>query len=249
MCIRDRVRTELQPEAGVRYAGYVAWRGMVPESDVDPSVAALFGDAVNYNVHANSHILIYPIPGLDGSVEPGKRLLNFVWYRNYLEGPELDDLLTDNTGKRRELSVPPGAVTDHHVAELRAVARARLPTQFAHVVTAVGEPFLQTIYEIEVDQMAFGRVCLLGDAAFAMRPHAAAGTAKAADDAWSLCAALEGAGDVAKALTLWEPAQLELGKKLTIRNRAVGLRSQVTNEWDPQSPEVIFGLHEPGDGA
>ena len=32
--------------------------------------------------------------------------------------------------------------------------------------------------------MAFGRVALIGDAAFAARPHAAAGTAKAAEDAF-----------------------------------------------------------------
>ena len=33
--------------------------------------------------------------------------------------------------------------------------------------------------------MAFGRICLIGDAAFAVRPHAAAGTAKAAADGWA----------------------------------------------------------------
>ncbi len=33
-----------------------------------------------------------------------------------------------------------------------------------------------------VHRLAFGRVCLIGDAAFAVRPHAAAGTAKAAKD-------------------------------------------------------------------
>ena len=42
--------------------------------------------------------------------------------------------------------------------------------------------------------MAFGRVCLLGDAAFALRPHAAAGTAKAAADAWALAEALAASG-------------------------------------------------------
>ena len=35
-------------------------------------------------------------------------------------------------------------------------------------------------------RMAFGRICLIGDAAFALRPHIGVGTAKAADDAWQL---------------------------------------------------------------
>ena len=43
---------------------------------------------------------------------------------------------------------------------------------------------MQVIFDIEVPRMAFGRVCLIGDAAFAVRPHIAAGTAKAASDAW-----------------------------------------------------------------
>ena len=261
--IGSMVRGRLQPDAGVRYAGYVAWRGMVPESQVPANVVALFGDAVSYNVHANSHILIYPIPNEQGSVTPGERLLNFVWYRNYLEGPELTDLLTDSRGVQRTLSVPPGAVAAHHVAEIRAVADARLPEAFRMVVAAVEEPFLQIIYDIEVEQMAFDRVCLLGDAAFAVRPHAAAGTAKAADDAWTLTDALAavGAADespravagtsgedpVAAALRSWESTQLALGRRLTERNGRLGKRSQITNGWDPTDPEVIFGLHEPGD--
>jgi 2-polyprenyl-6-methoxyphenol hydroxylase-like FAD-dependent oxidoreductase len=52
----------------------------------------------------------------------------------------------------------------------------------AEVVTRIAEPFVQVIYDIEVSQMAFGRIALLGDAAFAVHPHAAAGTAKAAAD-------------------------------------------------------------------
>ena len=52
--------------------------------------------------------------------------------------------------------------------------------------------------------MAFGRACLLGDAAFVVRPHAAAGTAKAAADAWALAEALARDGDVPAALARWE---------------------------------------------
>ena len=56
-----------------------------------------------------------------------------------------------------------------------------------------------------------GRVALIGDAACGARPHAAAGTAKAAADGWALHAALQQAdGDIAAALRKWEPAQLAL---------------------------------------
>ena len=52
----------------------------------------------------------------------------------------------------------------------------------------------------------------MGDAAISVRPHTAAGTAKACADAWALGEALsEAQGDVAAALAAWEPYQLELG--------------------------------------
>jgi 2,6-dihydroxypyridine 3-monooxygenase len=189
---------------------------------------------------------VYPIPGLDGSVETGERLINFVWYRNYLIGGDVDDLLTDRHGERRELSVPPGLAAEHHVTEMRATATARLPRSLAEVVDRTAEPFLQVVYDIEVDRMAFGRVCLLGDAAFSARPHAAAGTAKAADDGWALADALASAHDVPAALAAWEPRQLQVGRSLLERTRQIGRRSQVDNSWEPGDPAFIFGLHEPG---
>ena len=97
---------------------------------------------------------------------------------------------------------------------MRTVAQARLPAPLAHVVGSVAQPFLQVIYDMEVSRMAFGRVCLIGDAAFVVRPHAAAGTAKAAADAWALADAVEPDGDVPSALARWEPGQLALGARL-----------------------------------
>ena len=183
---------------------------------------------------------------MDGSVKRGDRLLNFVWYRNYLAGSDLDNLLTDNAGVRRDISLPPGVAAKHHVSELRAVAQARLPAPMAQLVCAAEQPFLQVVYDIEVSKMAFGNICLVGDAAFVARPHAAAGTAKAAADAWALAEAMEQHGDVATALSKWQPGQLALGKQLLDRTRAIGRRSQFEGTWTPGDPELIFGLRGPG---
>jgi 2,6-dihydroxypyridine 3-monooxygenase len=240
-------RTLLVPGTTPVYSGYVAWRGTVPEADMRPATAQRLGDAITYYVLANSHILVYPIPGADGSLQPGRRLLNFVWYRNYLHDDDLDDLMTDVCGARRDISLPPGSVRPEHASEVRAVATARLPRPLAEVVTASPSLFVQVIQDIEVRRMAFGRVCLLGDAAFAVRPHAAAGSAKAAADGWALAAALEEAGDdVPGALAAWEPGQLDLGRRLLERTRRIGSRSQFEGSWDPADPELIFGLEAPG---
>ncbi len=239
-------RARLLPGVRPSYAGYVAWRGMVAESRLDEETLAVFDDAITYYVYANSHVLVYPIPGADGSVARGERLINFVWYRNYLEGSDLDDVLTDETNQRREISVPPGAVGARHVAEMRAVAHARLPAPIARVVESTAQPFLQVVYDIEVPRMAFGRLCLIGDAAFVVRPHAAAGTAKAAADAWALAEALERESDVPTALARWEPGQVRLGAQLLERTRRIGRRSQFDGTWVPGDPELIFGLRGPG---
>lgn len=243
--IGSRARSRLLPEVTSAYAGYVAWRGLVSEKDLGREGDTLL-DAITYYVYANSHILVYPIPGLDGSVNAGDRLINFVWYRNYLAGSDRDNLMTDCDGNLREVSLPPGAVRPEYVAELRAVATARLPDLIAKVVVAAKEPFVQTILDIEVPRMAFGRVCLIGDAAFAVRPHAAAGTAKAAADAWELARALEEQPDIESALQTWERRQLELGWELLERTRRIGRRSQVDCNWSPGDPELIFSLHAPG---
>jgi 2,6-dihydroxypyridine 3-monooxygenase len=244
--IGSSFRSRLMPDAVRQYAGYIAWRGMAREDSLSPATVAALGDALTYFVYANSHILVYPIPGLDGSVQPGQRLMNFVWYRNYLDGDDLADVLTDNTGTQRDVSLPPGAARREHVAELRSVAAARLPSLINEVVQAVSDPFLQVVFDVEVTRMAFGRTCLVGDAGFVARPHAAAGTAKAAANAWALAEALGAHDDVTTALAAWEPGQLALGRQLVERTRRLGHRSQVSCTWDPLDGDVLFRLRDEG---
>jgi 2,6-dihydroxypyridine 3-monooxygenase len=244
--ISSHARAVLQPQARPAYAGYVAWRGTVDEGRLSRAVRDLLADSICYQVAPDSHILLYPIPALDGSVVPGRRLANFVWYRNYA-GDELDDLMTDRNGVRRDLTLPPGAAREAHLREVRAVAAAQLAPQFAEVVQRTKLPFVQVIFDIEVTQMAFGRVCLIGDAAFALRPHAAAGTAKAAADAWALAEALAATqGDIRVALPRWERHQLAVGRAVLGRTRRNGNKSQFQGAWRPGDPELVFGLYEPG---
>ena len=245
--IASNARAVLQPQARPAYAGYVAWRGTVEERQLSPAVRDLLADSICYQVMPNSHILLYPIPELDGSVTPGRRLANFVWYRNYAAGTELDDLMTDSDGVRRDITLPPGAARQVHLDELRAVAAAQLAPQLAEVVRRTRLPFIQVIFDIEVERMVFGRICLIGDAAFALRPHAAAGTAKAAADVWALAEALAATqGDLRAALPRWERRQLAVGRAVLERTRRNGNKSQFEGTWRPGDPELVFGLHEPG---
>ena len=240
-------RAALVPGAAPSYAGYVAWRGTLPERSLSPAARKAFGDAIIYQVLADSHILVYPIPGLDGSLTEGDRLINMVWYVNVAAGEDLDRLMTGRDGVRRAVSLPPGAATDDSVAGMRQTAAQVFAAPIAEVATGVAEPFVQAVYDIDVPLMARGRVCLVGDAAFAVRPHAAAATAKAADDGWSLAEELAAAGgDVPAALAAWQRRQLLVGRQLLARTRAIGDSSQFTGTFRPGDPRLIFGLHEPG---
>jgi 2,6-dihydroxypyridine 3-monooxygenase len=193
--------------------------------------------------------LVYPIPGADGSLKPGRRFYNWLWYRNVTEGSELDNLMTDRRGAMHEVSLGPGDVQERHIEELRDAAASALPPPHAEVLFKTAEPFVQAVFDIEVPRMVFGRVCLIGDAAFTLRPHAAAGTAKAAEDAWKLGGAvLETGSDVAAALERWEPGQLKLGRRILARTRDAGQRSQFEGTWRTGDP-LPFGLYEVGDSS
>jgi hypothetical protein len=116
-----------------------------------------------------------------------------VWYLNAAPGIELDRVLTDKDGRRREYSVPQGFVAPDMADWLHGQARRTLPPVFLRLVEATASPFVQTIHDLAVPKMAFGRVCLTGDAAFVPRPHTAASTAKAAADAVTLAENLKAA--------------------------------------------------------
>ena len=245
--IGSETRRRLLPDVAPRYAGYVAWRGTLPESRLSARTFERLCDAITYQLLPNSHILVYPIPSRAGDLRPGRRLANFVWYRNVAAGTELDELLTDGKGRRQAASVPPGTVREPFVREMRAFAEEHLAPPISEVVLKTADPFVQVIYDIDVPKMAFGRVCLIGDAAFAVRPHAAAGTAKAAADGWALAEAMAATGlDVPAALRQWEPRQLSLGRQVLLRAREIGDRSQFKGTWVPGDPYLVFGLHGPG---
>jgi len=77
--------------------------------------------------------------------------------------------------------------------------------------------------------MTFGRVALIGDAAFIPRPHTAAGTAKAAANAIALAESVKHNHNVIKALKTWEPLQLAYGRQLMASGQQLGNRSQFSH--------------------
>jgi 2-polyprenyl-6-methoxyphenol hydroxylase-like FAD-dependent oxidoreductase len=219
--IRSTVRRQLLPELEPAYAGYVAWRGLIDERAMSAAARAVLGERLAFCLPAGEQMLGYPVPGADESVAPGRRRYNVVWYRPAEGTARLPQLLTGRDGRRYDLALPPRQVTPEAAAALYADADALLAPCCAEVVQLTHEPFIQAIYDLASPRLVFGRVILIGDAAFVARPHAGMGVTKAALDALSLAGAL-GAPDPAAALLDWERRRLHYGRALVERARWLG---------------------------
>jgi 2-polyprenyl-6-methoxyphenol hydroxylase-like FAD-dependent oxidoreductase len=93
----------------------------------------------------------------------------------------------------------------------------------AAIVARTEQPLLQAIFDLESPQLVFGRVVILGDAAFVARPHVVAGTTKAALDAQCLADALAAAGNhVEAAMGHYDTERRQFGRSLVARARYLG---------------------------
>ncbi|KAK4238917.1 hypothetical protein C8A03DRAFT_33032 [Achaetomium macrosporum] len=180
------IRSLFAPSTERTYAGYCALRGTVVEHEASPAARDTFANRFTFYHAPGIQILAYLIPGLHGTVEPGQRLINFVYYTNFPEGsPELDEILTDRHGRRHRITVPPGLMDPKAWQRQQDLARERLPPQFAEVVCKAERPFVQAVTDVlsPANEFLDGKVVLIGDALAGFRPHTVASTSQAAFDA------------------------------------------------------------------
>ncbi len=220
--LRSTVRAQLLPEAVPLYAGYIAWRALVPEAALSPATHRdLFG-YLAFCHPPGEQTLGYPVAGPDNDLRPGHRSYNLVWYRPVDEDSELPRLLTDATGTTHAVSIPPPLIRAEVIEEMRAAAERLLAPQFREVVRVAAQPFIQPIYDVAATKMAFGRVAILGDAAFVARPHVAVGVAKAAEDAVALAQSIDECDDVERGLMRFEALRIMVGRRVIERARHLG---------------------------
>src|SRR5271167_1378304 len=222
---RSSIRGLLLPEVQPQYAGYVAWRGVVPESELSADILKVFEDSFTFFQMAESHILCYLIPSETGDTGIGQRRLNWVWYWNLTEAA-LDLLLTDAAGVRRAYAIPPGALHPEQESKQRKIAERVLPPAFKELLRATKEPFVQAIMDLACLQLVFNRTILMGDASFVIRPHTAASTSKGIANAFALAGDLAGKQELPESLEHWQRSELNRGRRLMSYGQGLG-RSQV----------------------
>lgn len=77
----SNARAQLIPDSGVRYVGYFLWRGLLEEENVSKELQEYF--FLSKELHLfhipNAQFVVYPVPGKNGNITPGKRRLNWGW--------------------------------------------------------------------------------------------------------------------------------------------------------------------------
>ncbi|MBV9221774.1 MAG: FAD-dependent monooxygenase [Methylobacteriaceae bacterium] len=219
--LRSTVRAQLAPQTAFVYAGYIAWRGLAEERDFSPRTHAALFHRFAFALPEGEQMLAYPVPGEADDVAPGRRRYNFVWYRPVEAQRALPAMLTDADGRVHQGGIPPQAIRPDVLGALYRDAEALLCPAFAETVRIVEQPLFQPIGDLESPQMAFGRVALLGDAAFVARPHVAMGAIKAGQDAIALAAALSD-GPVEAALRHYDAARRPASAALVAESRRLG---------------------------
>ena len=220
--IRSAVRSQVAPEIQPEYAGYIAWRGVCDESHLSNYTLETLFNYFGFCLPNGEQMLGYPVAGSGNDTRPGKRRYNFVWYRPASEDNELVKLLTDADGHHYPTGIPPLKVSWKHIAEMRTIARKILAPQYAEILEKTASPFLQAIYDVRSEQIVFGRIALMGDAAFVGRPHVGMGVTKAGDEAMVIARHIAQLGATPAALQAYSKERLQLGQQVVARAQYLG---------------------------
>jgi 2-polyprenyl-6-methoxyphenol hydroxylase-like FAD-dependent oxidoreductase len=241
--LRSTVRQQCLPKIAPLYAGYVAWRALLSERDFPPAIHRELFMLMTFCLPPGEQCLGYPVAGPNDELREGQRRYNVVWYRPAAEQSELQELLTDKNGVTHSISIPPPLIRAEPIAAMRVAAERLLAPQVREIIRLIAEPILQPIYDLESPHLAFGRVAIVGDAAFVARPHVGAGVSKASDDAAALAAALDD-DDIDSALRRFEAARLPDNRRIIERARHLGAYLQATQTAEERTRSARHSIPE-----
>ncbi|MGB7076027.1 MAG: FAD-dependent monooxygenase [Xanthobacteraceae bacterium] len=238
--LRSTVRAQFLPGVEPVYAGYVAWRAVLDEADMPPALWREVVDLYAFCLPDGEQLISYPVPGRDNDTAVGRRAYNIIWYRP-TDAAALADICTDAEGRTHAAGIPPPLIRPDVIARVKADAERLIAPQI-FAILELTTPFFQPIYDLASPRMVFGRVALAGDAAFVARPHAGAGTTKAALDAACLADSIaEAGGALAAGLASYERRQLPFGKALVELNREEG--AYLSAQIKPKAERSAAELH------
>lgn len=163
----------------------------------------------------------YLIPSETGSLESGRRRLNWVWYCNYSdESPELTHIMTDCDNHPHRNTLPAGKMRVEVWNKQKSHAATVMNSPFLELIDKTTEPFLSTVSDTIPYQASFfdHKLLLVGEALALIRPHLALSTNQSAMHCLELEKALRGEITIAK----WEQKALQYAVKSQAMTNAFG---------------------------
>ncbi|KAF4626448.1 hypothetical protein G7Y89_g11711 [Cudoniella acicularis] len=215
------IRKLLYPTLQAQYSGYLTWRGVLLEIDVSEETRNLLHDNCVRYTNDRNLIILYIIPGENGSITPGERHINLVWYHNCtLDSPEFINIMTDTNGIKHQRTVPFGKVQPEVWAKHLQDHSTNFAAPIKEVLHKISSPFVTAISDIISPCASFddGKLFLVGDALALFQPPLAQSTNQAALHCLLLEKFLRGQ------ITLqeYEGQALEYGRGTLLRSRAFG---------------------------
>src|SRR4029077_716298 len=123
------VRQQCLPDIAPLYAGYVAWRALLPERVIPLAIHTELFMAMTFCLPPGEQCLGYPVAGANNELREGQRRYNVVWYRPADEAHELPQLITDSNSGAHSFSIPPPLIRAEPIAAMRAAAERLLAPQ------------------------------------------------------------------------------------------------------------------------
>ncbi|MGA0572483.1 FAD-dependent monooxygenase [Variovorax sp. VNK109] len=195
--IWSTVRAQLLGDGPAEPSGHVAYRAVLPQSALperlrSQSVTAWLGPRL--------HAVTYPLRGGE--------LLNLVFFVEGRAGQDTDAQTWDHAAVAADLQAAMG----HVCTPLRELAQVE--AEWRLWVISDREPLSSA------NQMARGRIALLGDAAHPMRPYVAQGAGMAIEDAQVLGPSLALAGEIGVPSALSRYANLRWQRAARVQARS-----------------------------
>jgi len=215
------------PGKKLKYRGYVLWRGLLPENEMEAK-SPLKNEILRLSYSCQpGHNVVYYIPGLDGSTNEGSRVFNWAAYIAF-EEKELSNLMTDETGKQWTGTLPPGKLSRQNEDELKDFISKNTPDFYAEIVNRTTDSYIQVIYTLDLESYYKDKMCLIGDAGIVVQPFTGSGVFKGYNNVKDLISEMKQVKSIDMALEQWSEKQVRSGKRLL----ALGKQMERAFIWD-----------------
>ena len=206
-------RRLLFPDAELIYRGYMLWRGLLPESEVQDS--AVLGSTMPRISYPKlpGNFVPYFVPSQSGSIKQGERLVNWAAYIPMPES-ELRTFMVDREGQSLAGTIPPGRMRSKAEDYLKQLMRENLPTYYGEIAKRSQNTYIQLIYTAQLPAYHVERICVIGDAGMVAQPFTGSGVFKGYNNVKDLLSALESQNSLDDALQQWGREQVRIGNRL-----------------------------------